>query len=95
MIFDHVDAEQLASIMKISDIDDYPQIEGKLAPAAEALIAASVGKAWVKANESHPVVVLLFCSLLAGWLDNPEMFGEITPGCNSMITLLQAEALEV
>lgn len=95
MIFDHVDYEQLANIMKISDVDDYPQIEGKLAPAAEAVISASVGKKWVAANESHPVVVLLLCTLLAGWFDNPEMFGEITPGCNAMITLLQAEALEV
>lgn len=93
MIFDNV--EGLENILKINSMGDYPQIEEVLAPAAEAVIAASVGEAWVAENEEDPAVIQLFCALVAAWFDKPEMFGELTPGCNFLISLLQARALEV
>lgn len=95
MIFDRIAPEEIESIMKINSIDDYPQIAGMLVPAAESVISDSVGAEWVQNNEDNPTVKLLLCTLVAGWFDNPEMFGEITPGCNFMIGQLQAKALEV
>lgn len=93
MIFDNI--EGLEDILKINRVDDYPQIEELLAPAAEAVISASVGKKWVEDNEEDPAVKQLFCALVAAWFDKPEMFGELTPGCNFLISQLQARALEV
>ena len=93
MIIEHI--EGLEDILKINSIDFYPQIEGILAPAAEAAIAASVGAKWVEENEADPEVKQLFCALLAMWFDKPEMLGELTPGCNFLISQLQARALEV
>ena len=82
--------EGLENILKINSIDDYPQIEEMLAPAAESVIAESVGAAWVEANANDPAVKQLFCALVATWFDRPEM----TPGCNFLISQLQARALE-
>lgn len=95
MIFDNVDKGQMASIMKINSIADYPQIEGMLVPAAETAIASAVGAEWIAENEENPTAILLLCTLVASWLDNPEMLGEITPGCNFMLGQLKAEALGV
>lgn len=93
MIFDNIDG--LPGILKINSLNDYPYIEGMLAPAAEAVIAASVGAAWVEEHEADPAVVQLFCALVAAWFEKPELFGELTPGCNFLISQLQARALEV
>ena len=86
--------EGLENILKINSIDDYPQIEEMLAPAADSVIAESVGAAWVEDNANDPAVKQLFCALVATWFDRPEMLGELTPGCNFLISQLQARALE-
>lgn len=93
MILSKVD--NLENILKINSMDDYPYIEDMLAPAAEAVIADSVGEEWVAKHEADPAVKQLFCALVATWFEKPEMFGEVTPGCNFLISQLQARALEV
>jgi len=93
MIFEQIDG--LESLLKINSIDDYPHIEELLAPAAESVIMDSVGAAWVEKNAEDPAVRQLFCALVATWFDKPEMFGELTAGCNFLISQLQAKALEV
>lgn len=95
MIFELIDEEQLTSILKVDSIEAYPQISGLLAPAAESIIANAVGAAWVEAHTGEPELALLLCTMIASWIDNPEMFGQVTPGCNFMISQLQAKALEV
>lgn len=93
MIFDNIDG--LPGILKINSLNDYPQIEELLAPAAESVIAESVGPEWVKNNENDPAVKQLMCALIASWFEKPEAFGELNAGCNFLISQLQARALEV
>lgn len=86
--------DDLTEMLKVDSIDSYPYIETRLIPAAEAVIAEAVGTAWVAANEKDPAVVQAACALVAAWFDKPEMFGELTPGANFIVSQLQARALE-
>lgn len=94
MIFTDEVLDDLAVMLKVDSIDSYPYIEMRLAPAAESVIAEAVGATWVAANESDPTVIQAACALVAAWFDKPEMFGELTPGANFMISQLQSRALE-
>lgn len=89
---DHMEA--LKGILRIDSVNSYPEIEETLIPAAESVIADSVGLEWVEANSTNSTVVQLACTLVAVWFEKPETFGELTPGANSMIHQLQAKAAE-
>ena len=93
-IFTHEVLDDLAAMLKIDSIDSYPYIETRLIPAAEVVIAEAVGAAWVAKNERDPAVVQAACALVAAWFEKPELFGELTPGANFIVSQLQARALE-
>lgn len=82
----------LADILRIENVEDYPQINEVLVPAAETVIAEAVGTDWIAANATDGAVVQLACVLVATWFDKPEAFGELTPGANFLISQLQARA---
>ena len=63
-------------------------------PLAEAEVIKAVGEAWVKDNATDKHVRGAASAMVAVWFEKPEMLGEITPGINSMLTKLQARALE-
>lgn len=86
--------EGLAEILRVERVEDYPQIEAVLFPAAESAVANAVGKTWVKENEYDPTVVQVVCGMVAEWLHKPEMTGEITPGMLFLIGQLKALAME-
>lgn len=94
MIFTEEVMDDLVAILKIDSLDSYPYVESRLAPAAETVLAESVGTEWIAKNGADPAVVQAACALVAAWFDRPEMFGELTPGANFMITQLQARALK-
>lgn len=85
--------EGLTEILRIEQIEDYPQIEAVLFPAAESAVAEAVGNAWIEENKYDPAVVQVICAMVATWLQKPEMTGEITPGMLFLIGQLKARAL--
>ncbi len=92
MIFETM--EGLEDLLRIDRIEDYPQLENILMPLAEAEVIKAVGEAWVMANATDKHVRGAASAMVAVWFEKPEMLGEITPGINSMLTKLQARALE-
>lgn len=92
MIFETM--EGLEDLLRIDRIEDYPQLENILMPLAEAEVIKAVGEAWVSANATDKHVRGAASAMVAVWFEKPEMLGEITPGINSMLTKLQARALE-
>ncbi|MBP3647273.1 MAG: hypothetical protein J6K55_12730 [Clostridia bacterium] len=92
MIFETM--EGLEDLLRIDRIEDYPQLENILMPLAEAEVVKAVGEEWVKANATDQHVRGAAGAMLAVWFEKPELIGEITPGINSMLTKLQARALE-
>lgn len=92
MIFETM--EGLEDLLRIDRIEDYPQLENILMPLAEAEVVKAVGEEWVKANATDQHVRGAAGAMVAVWFENPELIGEITPGINSMLTKLQARALE-
>ena len=94
MIFTDEVLDDLVAMLKIDSIDSYPYVESRLMPAAEAVIAEAVSAAWVAENEQDPAVIQAACALVAAWFEKPELFGELTPGANFIISQLQARALE-
>ena len=94
MIFTDEALDDLVAMLKIDSIDSYPYVESRLMPAAEVVIAEAVSAAWVAENEQDPAVIHAACALVAAWFEKPELFGELTPGANFIISQLQARALE-
>ena len=92
MIFETM--EGLEDLLRIDRIEDYPQLENILMPLAEAEVIKAVGEAWVSANATDQHVRGAASAMVAVWFEKPELIGEITPGINSMLTKLQARALE-
>lgn len=92
MIFETM--EGLEDLLRIDRIEDYPQLENILMPLAEAEVVKAVGEEWVKANATDQHVRGAAGAMVAVWFEKPELIGEITPGINSMLTKLQARALE-
>lgn len=92
MIFETM--EGLEDLLRIDRIEDYPQLENILMPLAEAEVIKAVGEEWVRANATDKHVRGAASAMVAVWFEKPEMIGEITPGINSMLTKLQARALE-
>jgi hypothetical protein len=91
VIFENVTS--LADILRVESLTDFPQINDVLIPAAEQIICDAVGTTWVTANATDPTVKQLACVLVATWFNQPEAFGELTPGANFMLSQLQARAL--
>lgn len=94
MIFTDEVLDDLVAMLKIDSIDSYPYLETRLMPAAEVVIAEAVGAVWVAKNEQDPAVIQVACALVAAWFEKPELFGELTPGANFIISQIQARALE-
>ena len=92
MILDGVTS--LADILRVERLEDYPQINDVLIPAAERVIAEAVGAEWIEANSTDGAVMQLACVLVATWFNRPEAFGELTPGANFLLSQLQARALK-
>lgn len=92
MILDGV--TNLADILRVERLEDYPQINDVLIPAAERVIAEAVGVDWIEANATDGAVIQLACVLVATWFNRPEAFGELTPGANFLLSQLQARALK-
>ena len=92
MILDGVTS--LADILRVERLEDYPQINDVLIPAAERVIAEAVGAEWLEAHATDGAVMQLACVLVATWFNRPEAFGELTPGANFLLSQLQARALK-
>lgn len=86
-------AQTLASILRVDNLGDFPQVADVLVPAAEQVIRSAVGGDWVSDHEDDPTLVQALYALVATWFNQPELFGEVTPGANFLLSQLQARGL--